>query len=58
MLRSVVYRLDILDYRERGSKGQKPKPMEDPPFAHERRAEADRMSRKADAYMRRQQNKS
>src|SRR5690606_35388597 len=53
-VRRAVYWLRVLDYRERGSKGEKPKPDPEPQWAHERRAEADVMTRKAAAYMRRQ----
>lgn len=52
-LRRVGYWLRVLDYRERGSKGEKPKPDPDPSYAHERRAEQGVMERKAAAYMRR-----
>jgi len=54
-LRRVVYWLRVLDYRERGSKGERPQPDPDPPYAHERRAQEDVTSRKARAFQRRQQ---
>lgn len=53
-LRHATFWLRVLDYRERESKGEKPKPAPEPQWAHERRAEVDTMSRKAQAYMRRQ----
>jgi len=52
-LRHVGYWLRVLDYRERGSKGEKPKPAPDPSYAHERRAEQGAMNKKAAAYLRR-----
>lgn len=54
-LRRVSYWLRVLDYRERGSKGEKPKPDPDPEYADERRRADDVMNKKAAAYMRRQQ---
>lgn len=53
-LRHVGYWLRVLDYRERGSKGEKPKPHPEPLWAHERRADEDAMRRKARAHQRRQ----
>lgn len=53
-LRHIAYWLRVLDYRERGSKGEKPTPAPQPEWAHERRAAADTMSRKARAHARRQ----
>lgn len=52
-LRTVAYWLRVLDYRERGSKGEKPRPQPDPVWAHERRKEQDTMLRKARAHQRR-----
>ena len=54
-LRRVSYWLRVLDYRERGSKGEKPKPEPEPEYAEERRRVDDAMNKKAAAYMRRQQ---
>lgn len=56
-LSRVVYWLQVLDYRERGGKGAKPKPDPVPPYAHERRAAQDANARKFDARMRRQRAK-
>lgn len=53
-LRHASYWLRVLDYRERGSKGEKPKPHPEPEWAHERRAQQSAAQRKADAYRRRQ----
>ena len=53
-LRRVTFMLRVLDFRERGSKGEKPKPDPDPQYAHEKRAKKDAMTRKAAAYQRRQ----
>lgn len=53
-LRRVSYWLRVLDYRERGNKGEKPKPDPEPEYAHERRVQEDTMKRKAEAYLRRQ----
>lgn len=53
-LRTVQFWLRVLDYRERGSKGEKPRPDPDPQWAHERRLQAETMTRKAAAHMRRQ----
>ena len=52
-LRHVAYWLRVLDYRERGSKGEKPKPHPEPEWAHERREQNDGMQRKAAARARR-----
>lgn len=57
-LRRVGYWLRILEYRERGSKGEKPKPDTEPEHAAERQARQDQMSRKAAAHMRRQSSAS
>lgn len=53
-LRHVSYWLRVLDFRERGSKGEKPKPHPEPEWAHERRVQKSAAQRKADAYRRRQ----
>lgn len=53
-LRRIVYWLQVLDYRERGSKGQQPKPDPEPPYASQRRDGEEAMRRKATAHMRRQ----
>lgn len=53
-LRRVGFYLRVLDYRERGSKGEKPKPDPEPMWAHERRAEQELTDRKMAAYLRRQ----
>lgn len=53
-LREVAYWLRVLDYRERGSKGEKPTRLPEPKWAHERRAEESAMERKAAHYRRRQ----
>ena len=37
-----------------GKKGKEPKYPDDPPYAHERRQKEERMSRKAEAFLRRQ----
>lgn len=52
-LRHASYWLRVLDYRERGSKGEKPKPHPEPEWAHERREQDDGMQRKAAARARR-----
>lgn len=54
-LRRVLFMLRVLDYRERGSKGEKPKPDPEPDYAHERRAKESATKGKAAAYRRRQE---
>lgn len=56
-LRRVTYWLRVLDYRERNSKGERPKPDPEPEYAHERRARQEAATRKADAFMRRHARK-
>lgn len=53
-LLDVDFRLRVLDWRMRGSKGAQPKPTPPPPYAHERRAAEAKQQRKADAFLRRQ----
>lgn len=53
-LQHLAYWLRVLDYRERGSKGEKPKPIPPPPYAHERRADQQRNERRYARYLRRQ----
>jgi hypothetical protein len=52
LLSEIDFRLRVLDYRK--TKGTKPVPRADPPYAHERAAKVDTIRRKADAYLRRQ----
>lgn len=54
MLRAVEFGLRVLDWRMRQGKGARPKPLPDPPLAHERRAAAEKQRRKAESFMRRQ----
>jgi hypothetical protein len=56
-LRRVGFWLRVLDFRERGSKGEKPKPDPDPDYAHEKREQASEMDRKAQAFLQRQQRR-
>lgn len=53
-LRRVSFWLRVLDFRERGSKGEKPQPDPEPLYAHEKRVERSAMNRKAQAFLRRQ----
>lgn len=53
-MRLLEFRLRVLDWRFRGSKGKRPEPIPDPPYAHERRKADDAMRRKAEAHKRRQ----
>lgn len=53
-LRTVTHWLRVLDFRHRGSKGERPKPTPDPDFAHERRQREAVMNRKAESFLRRQ----
>lgn len=52
-LRRVSFWLRVLDFRKRGSKGEKPKPDPDPQYAHEKRGRQSDMERKAAAHMQR-----
>ena len=54
MLRAVEFGLRVLDWRMRQGKGARPKPLPDPPYAHERREQQQKQRRKADSFMRRQ----
>lgn len=54
MLRSVEFGLRVLDWRMRQGKGQRPKPLPEPVYAAERREQARKQSRKAEAFLRRQ----
>lgn len=53
-LLQVEFRLRVLDWRMRGSKGTQPKPPTPPEWAHERAAREGRAARKAEAFLRRQ----
>lgn len=53
-LRAVEFDLRVLDWRMRKEKGPRPKPLPDPPYAHERRAAEQKQLRKAESFMRRQ----
>lgn len=53
-LRRVGFLLRVLEFRYRGSKGQKPKPDPEPVWEHERREQRAVMSRKAEAFLQRQ----
>jgi len=53
-LREVGYWLRVLDFRERGSKGEPPKRAPEPKWAHERQAATTATNRKAAAYLARQ----
>lgn len=53
-LRHIAYWLRVLDYRHRGSKGERPKPSPEPDYAHERREAQRKMNRKAEWFLRRQ----
>jgi hypothetical protein len=56
-LRRVSFWLRVLDFRERGSKGDKPQPEPEPEYAHEKREEKSLMDRKAQAFLQRQQRR-
>jgi len=56
-LREIRFWLRVLDYRERGSKGEQPKRVPDPKWAHERKAVQDVANRKAAAYIARQRSR-
>lgn len=56
-LRRIDYRLQVLDYRERGSKGPKPKPEPEPQWAEDRRAKQAAMDRKAARFLKRSQGR-
>lgn len=49
---TIEFRLRVLDWRK--TKGTKPVPPTDPPYAHERAEKVETIRRKADAYLRRQ----
>lgn len=53
-LRRVGFLLRVLDFRFRGSKGQKPKPDPEPAWEHEKRQQQAVLERKAEAFLRRQ----
>jgi len=53
-IRALDFSVRVLDYHEREGKGPKPKEPQNPPYATERRAENTKMSRKADAWRRRE----
>lgn len=53
-LRRVGFLLRVVEFRFRGSKGQKPKPDPEPAWEHEKREQQALMSRKAEAFLRRQ----
>lgn len=53
-LRAVEFRLRELIWRQTNSKGQRPQPQPEPPYAHDREMQAASIRRKADAYLRRQ----
>ena len=57
MLRLVDYRLRDLAWMQAGGKkaGKRPEPPQEPPYAHEKRAANSAMSRKAAAFLRRQE---
>jgi len=56
VLNAIEFRLRVLDWRQQG-KGAKPKPVPDPPYAHEKATKDAAIQRKADAYLRRQARK-
>lgn len=56
-LRAVEFDLRVLEWRMRKSKGSKPQPLPEPPYAHEREAKAALMDRKAAAYAERQRRR-
>ena len=53
-MRRVGFLLRVLDFRLRGSKGQKPKPDPEPEWEHEKRERQAVIERKAEAFLRRQ----
>jgi hypothetical protein len=53
-MHALEFRLRVLDWRLRNSKGEQPHPTPDPPYAHERAEQVASVRRKADAYLRRQ----
>ena len=56
--REIIFLLRVLSYQMSDGKGQQPRPYPEPPYAHERASEANRMSKKAAAFMRRQMSAS
>jgi hypothetical protein len=54
VLHDVEFQLRYLMYLQPNTSGTKPKPTPPPPFAHERRAAEAKQSRKAEAFLRRQ----
>ncbi|MFJ6547456.1 hypothetical protein [Microbacterium sp. NPDC091676] len=57
MLRAVEFGLRVLDWRMRQGKGQRPRPLPDPPYAHERRAAEAKQRRKAESFLKRSQGR-
>lgn len=57
-LREVAYWLRVLDYRERGSKGEKPARTPEPKWAHERAAAQAAENQKAAAFLARQRQRA
>ena len=53
-LRRLAFWLRVLDFRERGSKGEKPKQDPEPEYAHEKREQQSVMEMKAAAFLARQ----
>lgn len=57
-LREVAFWLRVLDYRERGSKGEQPQRTPEPRWATDEKVQQSAESRKMAAYMARQKRKS
>ncbi len=55
ILNAIEFRLRVADWRK--TKGQKPKPTPDPPYAHEKALQGASIRRSAEAYLRRQQRR-
>ncbi len=57
-IQMLDYSVRVLDFHAgRHGKGKKPNPPKDAPFAHEKRADEQRVRRKAEALLRRQRKK-
>lgn len=58
LLREAIYRLEVIDWHNAGSKGAAPKRIELPRPAHEVRAEEARQTAKADQWAARQKRRA
>ncbi|GAA4774657.1 hypothetical protein [Microbacterium gilvum] len=51
-IQMLDYSVRVADYHARHGKGKKPKPPQDPPFAHEKRAQQEKFARQAETFRR------